>query len=93
MPVSVEIQCINKTDRQNPHERIRNVGGIHGGQRWKLTVTEAIAAIKNGDYTFWTKGGGKIANVIIAKHNGYEYLKTENDGVHPNNLLALPECP
>ncbi|MFI5246011.1 MAG: DUF3892 domain-containing protein [Gemmatimonadales bacterium] len=36
---------------------------------------------------------GKSVWVIIATHNGNEYLKTEADGVHPNNLLALPECP
>jgi hypothetical protein len=26
-------------------------------------------------------------------HMGRRYLKTEPDGVRPNNLLSLPECP
>jgi len=33
-----QIACINKSDRQNPHERIRNVGGRNSdGTAWKLT--------------------------------------------------------
>jgi len=24
---------------------------------------------------------------------GNKYLKTQNDGEQPNNLLSLPECP
>lgn len=33
--------------------------------------------------------------IIVAVHpkSGREYLKTEPDGVIPNNLLALPACP
>jgi hypothetical protein len=93
MATSVEIQCINKSDRQNPHERITNVGGVHGGKQWKISEAKAIQDIENGTYTFWTKGGGKTADVIIATHLGRKYLKTTNDGVRPDNLLALPECP
>ena len=37
---------------------------------------------------------GHRVNVIIAQSAyGNLYLKTEADGEHPNNLLALPECP
>ncbi|WP_264595730.1 DUF3892 domain-containing protein [Rhodoblastus acidophilus] len=95
MTISVEIKCINKSDRQNAHERIKNVGGINGdGSRWRLTEDAAIAGMKDGKWSFWTNGGGRTAKVIIARSaGGKEYLKTESDGVHPNNLLALPECP
>jgi hypothetical protein len=42
---------------------------------------------------FWTQGGGKAANVIVAvRPSGRKYLKTEADGIEPNNLLALPKC-
>ena len=93
MTIEVEIQCINKSNRMDPYARIRNVGGVQNGQRWKMTEDEAIQAIRAGRRSFWTKGGGKIAKVVIATHDGHPYLKTEADGVHPNNLLALPECP
>ena len=93
MAESRQISCINKTPRQDPHERISNVGGTVSGVRWKLTLDHAIAAIEKGTWTFWTMGGGKRADVIIATHNGRKYLKTTADGIQPDNLLKLPECP
>ncbi len=95
MAQNVQIQCINKTDRMNPHERIKNVGGINaGGGNWKLTLEAAIADIKGDKWKFWTVAAGKSVWVIIAKSaQGNEYLRTENDGDQPNNLLSLPECP
>lgn len=94
MANSVEIQCINKSNRYNPHERITHVGGKNlDGTRWKLTEDQAIQFIEANTYTFWTKGGGKVADVIVVNHHIRKYLKTANDGVQPDNLLALPECP
>jgi len=83
-----KITCINKTNRQDPHERISHVGG----SGWRMTLAQAITAIEDGTDTFHTMVDGKRAEVIIAKHNGNKYLKTENDGEQPNNLLSLPEC-
>lgn len=85
------ITCINKSDRHNPHERIRNAGGQEGGG-WKLTVAQVIAEIRKGN-KFWVHAGGKSVWVQIANHGGHEYIKTEADGEQPNNLLSLPECP
>lgn len=83
-----QITCINKTNRSDPHERISRVGG----SGWRMTQSEAISAIENKTYAFYTLVDGKRANVIVATHNGHKYIKTENDGLQPNNLLALPEC-
>lgn len=89
-----QIQCINKTDRQDPHDRIKYVGGISGGQRWKLSQPEAIAGIDAGKWRFWVSAEGKSVWVIVAvSRYGNKYLKTEADGEQPNNLLNLPECP
>jgi hypothetical protein len=95
MAQDVQIHCINKTDRTNPHERIQSVGGINSdGTRWKMSEDTAIAGMKSGTWRFWTTGGGKSVWVIIERTGqGHEYLKTEPDGVVPDNLLALPECP
>jgi hypothetical protein len=39
----IEIQCINKTNRPNPHERIQSVGGINPDRTpWKLTLDSII---------------------------------------------------
>ena len=42
---------------------------------------------------YFVKSGGYEAEVIIAERLGHKYLKTENDGEQPDNLLALPGCP
>lgn len=94
MAESVQIMCINKSDRYNPHERIINVGGVHGGQRWKVSQPEAIKGIESGKWKFYVSVGGQSVWVIVAvSAHGNKYLKTRNDGDHPNNLLSLPECP
>jgi hypothetical protein len=94
MAGSYQIDCINKSDRQNAHERIRFIGGANGdGSRWKLSEEEAIAGIESGKWTFYVFAGGKRADVIVAKSaQGNKYLKTVSDGEQPNNLLSLPEC-
>jgi hypothetical protein len=94
MAFPVEISCVNKQPRYDPHERISYVGGLNADRtRWKLTLDQAISGVENGLYDFWTMGGGRRANVIVATHLGHKYLKTVADNVQPDNLLALPECP
>ncbi|MBN8874851.1 MAG: DUF3892 domain-containing protein [Rhodospirillales bacterium] len=94
MAQDVEIKCIRKTDRTNPHERIRGVGGVNAdGSRWYMLLDRAIALALDGTYRYWTRGGGKSVWVHVAYHSGRPYLKTDADGVQPDNLLALPECP
>lgn len=94
MAIDLEIKCINKTNRYDPHDRINNIGGIKpGGTPWKLTQPEAIAGIENGTWTFYVRQGGVAVRVIVATRLGHKYLKTVADGEHPNNLLSLPECP
>ena len=88
------ITCIRKTNRLDPHERIHGIGGRDAaGVPWYFTINAAIMRIELGDLEFYTHAEGKSARVIIATHKEHKYLKTEADGVHPNNLLALEECP
>jgi hypothetical protein len=93
--MSIEIKCINKSDRYDPHERILRIGGINpDGQRWSLSQIEAIAGIESGKWSFYVFRGGSMVRVVVATSRfGHKYLKTEADGEQPDNLLSLPECP
>jgi hypothetical protein len=94
MPESHQVHCINKTHRTSPHERISPIGGVNGdGSRWKVTQPDAISGIESNKWHFYVSERGHTVDVIVAIHNGNKYLKTRNDGVHPDNLLCLPECP
>jgi Protein of unknown function (DUF3892) len=95
MPDSVQISCIRKTNRFDPHDRISLVGGLNAnGTRWTLTVQEAIDGIDQGKWQFYVNVGGQRVSVIVARSaSGHRYLRTVSDGEQPNNLLSLPECP
>jgi len=96
MAARVRIECINKTNRASAHERIAFFGGRNqDGSRWRLNQDDAVAGAKNGKYSFYVeRPSGHVADVVIGRSVfGNEYLKTVADGEHPNNLLALPECP
>jgi hypothetical protein len=96
MATTLRILCINKTDRTNAHERISHVGGVDAnGTRWKVTEGRAIAGIETGEWAFYVEQppGHRVGVVVATSPYGHKYLKTTADGEHPNNLLALPECP
>jgi hypothetical protein len=94
MATKVQISCINKSDRTNPHERILNVGGLNAdGTRWQVSEARAIQFIEAGEFSFFVGRGTLQADVVIASRLGKKYLKTVADGERPDNLLALPECP
>ncbi|MYZ49028.1 DUF3892 domain-containing protein [Propylenella binzhouense] len=90
-----QIQCVRKTDRYNPWERITHVGGVNADRaRWLLTQPDAIVGIESGKWSFFVSAGGREVNVIVRTSRfGNKYLTTEADGEQPDNLLSLPECP
>ena len=86
--MATQITCINKTPRDDPYDRIDNVGG----SGWVLPEDEVIAQIESGQESYYVSVDGASVDVIVATHEGNKYLKTEPDGLQPNNLLSLPEC-
>jgi hypothetical protein len=87
----VQVTCINKQPRNNPHEGITHLGGT-GGQGWKWTRQQVIDSINARTNTFYTLVNGKRANVAVVNGPNGDYVRTHADGVWNDNLLALPEC-
>lgn len=87
--MKIQITCIIKSDRFNPHERITHVGGVG----WKKTQETVIQEIESGSRSYYVHAAGRTVDVIVAtSHYGHKYLKTTADGIEPDNLLALGTC-
>jgi len=43
--MDLQITCINKTNRQDPYDRIHNVGGENAGSRWKKSQGTVVSEI------------------------------------------------
>ncbi len=92
-----QVNCINKTDRPNPWDCIRTIGGVNSaGGRWRLTQQEAIDAIETnayGEFFVERPQGDRVKIIVAVSRYNNKYIKTDADGDQPNNLLSLPECP
>lgn len=90
---TVQIKCINRTERMDPHERISHVGGYVTSQ-WKITLNDAIRKIESGEGAFIVQAArGRVSVFVAVSPSRQKYLKTELDGDQPDTLLRLPECP
>ena len=92
MATRYEVVCINKSARYNPYERITHIGYRSASITIRITQEEAIQKIEAGTHEFFVSRYGHNVRVIVATHSGRKYIKTENDGDQPDNLLSLPEC-
>ncbi len=84
----IQVTCVNKPDRNSPHEHITHLGG----RTWRKTVQDVITSIENHTDTFYTDDGRKRANVQVRERNGKKYVQTQADGSWTNNLLELDTC-
>lgn len=85
----VQVTCVNKPDRNSPHEHITHLGG----RTWRWPVHNVIASIENQSNTFYTDNGRKRAEVQVRERNGRKFVQTQADGDWTNNLLELDTCP
>lgn len=95
MPSRYQIHCIGRSDRLNHDRRIRHIGGVNvDGARWKISEAAAIAGIESGRWRFYVSRDGHDVEIVVAiSKYGSKYIKTaDDDGLHPDGLLALPEC-
>lgn len=84
----VQVKCINKQPRNDPHEGITHLGGAG----WKWTRSEVIRSIEGRTNSFFTLVNGKRADVGVVNGPNGKYVRTHADGYYNDNLLALLEC-
>ena len=84
----VQVRCINKLPRNDPHEGITHLGG----NQWKWTRQQVVTSIEAKTNTFFTYVGGNRADVGVVNGPNGKYVRTYADGKWNDNLLALPEC-
>lgn len=90
LPYKLRVTCVNKPDRNSPHEAITHLGGPD----WRDTRQNVVRAIENNTHSFYTYVGGKEAQLYVrTSANGTKFVQTISDGRWSDNLLALPECP
>ncbi len=87
----VQVACINKQPRNNPHEGITHLGNAQVG--WKWPRSQVIESIEQKANTFYTLANGTRADIGVVDGPNGKYVRTYADGVWTDNLLALPECP
>ena len=92
------VTCITKfPNHADPRHRITALGttteraSTTRTQLWR--AADVVAAIDAGTHTFWcTDRKRDLVRVVTVPHSGGKYLKTENDGIAQDNLLAKPDC-
>ena len=68
MAESHQVKCINKSDRQNAHERILDLGGTNpDGTRWKVSQSDAVSGIESEKWSFYVSVAGRTVRVVVAK--------------------------
>jgi len=86
--MDVQVRCVNKQPRQDPHHGITHLGGAG----WKWARQQVIDSINGRSNTFFTLVGGYRAEVGVVDGPNGQYVRTHADGKWNDNLLALPEC-
>src|SRR4051812_13188887 len=80
LPMSKQVMCIKKRpSHYDRHHRIEAIGGVVNGVRWKRAEDDAIKDVKADPQAYYTSVNNKSVWVVIATHNGREYLKTQAD--------------
>ena len=85
----VQVTCINKQPRNNPHEGITHLGG----KTWWWTRQQVVDSINAKSNTFFTMSNGVKAFIGVVEGPNGPYVRTYANDKWNDNLLSLTECP
>ncbi|MBN7818045.1 hypothetical protein [Algoriphagus pacificus] len=89
----LRILCTQKTSSKNNPLEITHIGGVNGrGEKWKITVKEAVEGIQSGNFEFYLVENFAEIPVIVTSENPNSLFATGNGFLH-NLLEDLPDCP
>jgi uncharacterized protein DUF3892 len=91
IPAAREITCVDKT---RSHQEIDTIGVMEEGERYLLSVDEAIGFVKSGEVFFYYRDArGSAVNVVVASTSARPpFLKSIRDKQRPVDLLSLEDC-
>ncbi len=94
MVQEAKITCVARTDRREPYDRIRSLGGGRHPS-WEISHERVIDLLEHDNCRFYTctDQGKRLYLVVVTSPDGHKYVKTVADSVQPDHLLNLPECP
>jgi Uma2 family endonuclease len=84
----VQVICIRKQPRPNPHEGITHLGNFAG--TW--TKQSVIGWIEERSSTFFVMTGDRRADIAVIEGPNGKYLRSYADNAWNDDLLLLPEC-
>jgi hypothetical protein len=92
MAILLKVKWIDKSDRPEPHQCIRHIGGESKELQWKHTQRQAVESIECGTFVYYVEKESRILRLNVAQaDDGNKYLKI--DGGPAQLLLSLPPMP
>lgn len=91
--IPCEIDCIQKTEPNGPHESITHIGCRVG--RWRLTVAAAIYRIEKNTHAFYVlnvETGVRTPIGVVREFGKPPYLRSYAKGHWTDELLTLVKC-
>lgn len=84
------ISTVGRAYSRDPLERIASIGGVNADHtRWCFSQVAAIALIERGTDEFFFQAGDQRVRVVVLTHDGEQYLQSEREQTHPDDLLNV----
>lgn len=90
-----DIKYVIRDSRRPPFNCVTHIGGeLSSGDRWQISVEEAIDGITTGRFAFTiTREDNEPEQLKVEQHPLYgPVLKSVLDGQQPQALMTMPEA-